>query len=516
MNFLVLAGMLWFAASWRRTLQDRTALALSLSALLPFSLVFGLFPPSWIVALPLLGKIEHLPTVFGAVLVILLPILAALGLRDCCAPASQGEWLRAWRRSLIFGALLLVLYLGFTQALPHHEAYFFHLTPLLHSRFFLSAAPALLVACGLFPLALRWLSSPGWALAGRALGDESVTKPVRFAGLALAAACLVVIHFRHGMYTSTKFDDYVMNPRHAADLEAQSPALDRVRRRLTEPARTYGLGYTLSPGYNALLGLEGLCGPDALMNREYREFCRAAQFPLDLDWRLRLDEPALPQEKPLLDLLNLRFYLREGGAAVPPGLAPVGRADLQIFESKEAWPRAFFTDQVSRYGNVQDFVKMAREGDGRPFAATQSGAPDSQVAAVSESKTGARQVVPAHAYQLTTNTTAFTVSAPSAGVVVLSENFEPGNFRVTVNGASVPYFRVNHMYKGVRLPGAGEYRIVFRYFPRLLPLSLWLSAIGALFAVLTPLVQKALLHRPRRLLNLQVKIPAGGLAVETA
>jgi hypothetical protein len=474
LNFLVFSGVLWAAAAWRRVFANKATLGLALGAVLPLALVFGIVPPGWITAIPLIGNLQHVYNVFGCVLVILFPLLAAAGLADCCAAYERADWLRTWRTALVIGGIIALGYIGFTQAIPQQEALAFKINAPLHSRFYLAYAPAILIALALFPWALRCLRTPG----------------ARAAGIGLAVVCAVVLHFRHGMYDATKFDDYVMNPKTGVDLVAQSPAVGRVKLRLKEPYRTYGVGYTLSPGYNALLGLEGICGPDALMNREYREFCHAAHLPLDLEWRLRIDEATLPQLQPIFDALNLRFYLRDGDRPPPSGFAHVGRADLAIFESKQAWPRAFFTNQTRSYRTAEDYVQMllAVTADRRPFAARQTETPG-------ELPTGERKVVAARDYVLTNNSTEFIIDAPSAGVAVLTENYEEGNFQLTVNGAPAPYFRVNHMHKGLSVPAAGTYRVKFTYLPRLFHLSLWLSAAGALLALLTP-VLAPLLARP--------------------
>ena len=89
-----------------------------------------------------------------------------------------------------------------------------------------------------------------------------------------------------------------------------------------------------------------------------------------------------------------------------------------------------------------------------------------------------RKIVPAGGYRLTGNTTTFTINAPARGLAVLTEAFEEGNFRVTVNGAPAPYFRVNHAFCGVPIPEAGHFIVRFEYWPRRLTLALWLSAAG--------------------------------------
>jgi hypothetical protein len=89
--------------------------------------------------------------------------------------------------------------------------------------------------------------------------------------------------------------------------------------------------------------------------------------------------------------------------------------------------------------------------------------------------------VPAREYTQTVNTSRFAVVAPRAGIAVLGETFLPGEFRATLNGAPVPYFRVNHAFKGVVIPSAGEWTVQFEYRP-----SRWhVSLIGAGLGVVT-------------------------------
>jgi uncharacterized membrane protein YfhO len=89
-------------------------------------------------------------------------------------------------------------------------------------------------------------------------------------------------------------------------------------------------------------------------------------------------------------------------------------------------------------------------------------------------------VVPAADYDLTSNTTSFTVNATGPGFIVLTEAYEPGNFQATVNGRRVPYLRINHAFKGVYVDGPGTYRVQFSYWPRGLTTALILagSALG--------------------------------------
>ena len=91
--------------------------------------------------------------------------------------------------------------------------------------------------------------------------------------------------------------------------------------------------------------------------------------------------------------------------------------------------------------------------------------------------------MPARDYRLTNNTTTFTVEAPSAGIAVLTEAYLAEDFIARINGVQTTYFRVNHAFRGVKIPAAGAYVISFSYWPRHFTASLWMAAAGALLLV---------------------------------
>ena len=87
-------------------------------------------------------------------------------------------------------------------------------------------------------------------------------------------------------------------------------------------------------------------------------------------------------------------------------------------------------------------------------------------------------MIAAQSYQLTVNTTSFVVRASAPGVAVISETYLADDFRATLNGRRVPYFRVNHAFKGVAIPSAGEWAVVFEYRPHHWDLSLAIAGVG--------------------------------------
>jgi len=191
----------------------------------------------------------------------------------------------------------------------------------------------------------------------------------------------------------------------------------------------------------------------------------------------------LQKDLPFFDLLNVRYFLGYAGSNTEgiPSLRKIAALDLDVYESSKVWPRAFFSSRVLPYPSEKDFVRLVRIGDGAPFAAIGQEDLDkhSELAALAISpSTAAPPIIPAIDYALTTNTTSFKVTAPAAGVMVLTEPYVEGDFQLRVNGKAADYFRVNSAFRGVFLPEAGVYTFSFSYWPRHLTISLWISAIG--------------------------------------
>lgn len=461
-NFFVLLGVLWALVQARALFRDPTFRALLLPAGATALLVFGVVPAAWLVRLPLVGNISHVDNTFSCVLIVLLFPLAGFGWRGCRARMADPGWRGDWVGTLLVLGVLTGAYLGYVQTATRSP---FALRPdgeaLSFSPFFLGYAAALLLAVAVLPLLVRrWLQLRAWTLS-HAL---------------LAALALFALHFRHGMHGPTKLDAYVMNPRDRVDLSAPSRMIEHVKTRLSEPARVAGFGEVLTPGFQDVVGLDGIGGPDALVSAYFREFVDAAKLPVIWDWRLAVGKDTTPLLRPFYDLLNLRYYLGmpQGGAAPVGGLQRLASADLDLYESPGVWPRAFFTDSLTSYRTPEDFARLVWESDRRPLAALQEGTawPGERPAVP------VRHSVPAHGYRLTSNTTSFTIDAPARGVAVLTETFEAENFRVTVNGTPSPYVRVNHAFCGVPIPQAGRFLVRFEYWPRRLTLALWLSAAG--------------------------------------
>jgi hypothetical protein len=281
-------------------------------------------------------------------------------------------------------------------------------------------------------------------------------------------------------------DRLLSQPRLRADLDATSPAVEAIHRAMNEPARTIGLDHVLRAGSQGLYGLEGLGGPDALMSTPYEQLVDAG--PLDRPdgplaaggWLTTVSATSFDRLAPFLDLLNVGFVLARP-ERVLPGLidVPMQGADrLKPHRRPTAWPRAFFVDGVTTYVEPEELVRQVA-ANGKPLAAVQS-IDHQAMEATQELRAPTGNSVPARGYELTANTTSFIVDAPGPGVAILTEAFFPGDFRAMLNGKRVPYFRVNHAFKAVTIPSAGNWAVHFEYRPRHWDLSLAASGVGLL------------------------------------
>ena len=469
LNFLALTGVLWALADARRVFADRTARAVALAALPALGMVFGVIPPAWIDQWPLFKNISHVDDTFICVLVVQFFVLAGFGLRSCAETfRAADDWRACWTTALLFLAAIAALYFGTVRATPRAEDFGLQFRrPTSFSTFFIGYAAALLAGAALLPWLARRFALGRGSPAANALG---------------IAVILAAIHFRHGMWLETKFDIYTMNPRQRVNLQAHSPAVDFVRARQNDPSRVMGFGQILRPGFNVVEHLETPTGADAVTVKALAEWYDAAGLQGMAMWWPTLAKSRLPETRAIYDAMNVRYYLGSTATAqeATPGLRKIASADLEVFESETAWPRAFFTDRVARYRDEKTLAGWVMGGDGRPFAAVLEN--EAQVPVLPPDQSS-RTIAAGRDYRLTSNTTSFTIEAPRAGLAVLTESFVPDNFRALVNGQPAPILRVNHIFKAVALPAAGTYRIEFAYWPRVLTPALGLALAGLLGAL---------------------------------
>jgi hypothetical protein len=472
-NFLVLLGSIFASIYLPRLIRNPVFIATGLVALASGALVFGVIPSAVIEKIPMINHIWHIDNTFSCVLLIELFVLAGFGVSAFLKRGMR----RRWKIDFIFFTLavlaLLGSYLGLTGALQRIPNTF---DPMGraggHNAFFYLYSFSLVAAL----LALPWLA--------RAIVRRS---PFAVLAVPFALICLFGLHSRHGFQLNTgitQLDDYVVNPAPRIDLSAPSSALSAIENE-RGVFRAAGFGSVLFPGYNGIPGVESIYGPDPLVSPYYHELLLAGGVKQEWSWRWIVERSSLKANLPLYNLLNVRYfldmpdYVRLTSASIDRP-----RWDLDISKNDSAWPRAFFTGKVRTYDRLEQFLEMLRQADAHPFAAVQSGdatgLPAEAIASGEGNDVNSVAVAPARDYHLTNNTTTFTIDAPAPGVAILTETYVAGDFRVWVNGAPASYFRVNHAFRGVILPAAGQYVISYSYWPKHFTASLLMAGVGAL------------------------------------
>lgn len=483
-NFFVLIGVAWALVRWRSLIANRAALGLFIASLPALALAFGVVPPAFIVRVPFLGNLLHVDNVFSCGLIVVYAVLAGFGWREAWERLGTHEGRREMWAVVVLMVVLFAAYIGTAQAVVRSAywdrtwGHFITLPPFIEGYgWSLIAASAVLLGC-LRAALVRGAPTPALAI--------------------LAVTAFGAFHWREGLRTGTGFADYVVAPTSRVDLKADSPTIDALRDARDTPFRVIGFHNDLLPGWSIVYDLEGISGPDALVNPYYREFMDAAGVPRVWDWRYIVEQTDLAALKPILDALNVRFYVAYHESADLTGkyLLRFYSGDMDAFESASVWPRAFFTDGAAVYANPAQLCSWIKAGDGRPFAAIQRDdwARLSPVPRVS-GDLRIRRIRAARDYRLTADTTSFTVSAPGPGFIVLSEAYEKDNFRATLNGVRVPYLRVNHAFKGIYVDAAGTYQVAFTYRPRGFAATLGLCGAG--LGILGLALGAALLSRGR-------------------
>jgi len=431
-----------------RLFGSRHVLACAVVAIVFLAVAFGVVPDRWLIRVPLVANIYHVHDVFVTAVMPMLLVLSAAG-ADALLTASRLRTFVVTVLTIVASWWLVVRVIDLSQ--PY--------------AFELWAALLVLALAVMLPGCLATIRGA----------------PARALPAAAAAAAIVILTLPgglHGVFGVPPLDALLVQPRLRVPLDANSPAVDSVHREEQEPGRALGVDWVLFSGSQAMYELEGLGGPDALQLANYEELFKTAGVWRGWGWVTRVPASDVARLAPLLDLLNTGFLLARPDE-IPPGFSEVrivGEDRLKVGRRTSAWPRAFFVDGVTTYADAADLLQ--RVGSfGKPFAAVQPSDRQAMDATSGLSKPSG-MVVPARRYRLTVNSTSFLVTAAGPGVAVLSESFLPEDFRATLNGRRVEYFRVNHAFKAVAIPSGGEWEVVFEYRPARWRFSLGLGGLG--------------------------------------
>jgi hypothetical protein len=180
----------------------------------------------------------------------------------------------------------------------------------------------------------------------------------------------------------------------------------------------------------------------------------------------------------LLDLAAVRYVITvpEGemeswGLDLPR--VPVSDTDLIVYRNDHALPRARFVPRIEVVADRSVLLNRLAYGsdDLAAVALVEDAMPSGFTGADGAAASGSARFVRDDAEHVVID-----VDAPARGFLVLADQYYPG-WRATVNGAAVPIYRANHMFRLVEVP-AGTSRVEFSYFPTSLVLGGAISALG--------------------------------------
>lgn len=448
-NLLIAACVLWAIAGAHRLLRETWFVAALAGGLFSAAMAFGLVSPALLAKIPIIRNVAHIGNTFSCLLLVQSIVVAGFGLREFFSRIREKNLAGDSIRCAVLGLALGWFYLTSMGSSIIWDTFglIFAVVPLI----------AIVIAALVTPSLFSKVVAP---------------RPVIFVLL-----CMVAVHARLGQHPALGTQDlnlYVANLQSRPDFLATSPVLQTLPNPMSSPYRVVGVDGVLFPGYQASIGVESIYGADALAPRYLRELIDAFKFTHMFEWATIVLQGDVPSVARALDAFNVRFLLYPPDAESIADGSVVARKDLVVVERQSAWPRAFFTDTLSKYSSPDELADQIRSAN-QPIAAVQSG----EEGAPQLSK-GAGIVVQATNYVMSPNGIRFTVDAPSSGVVVVGQAFLDRSFTARLNDEPSSVFRVNHAFVGVRVPAAGHYSIALVYRPPLLTVALFLSVFGVI------------------------------------
>jgi hypothetical protein len=253
-------------------------------------------------------------------------------------------------------------------------------------------------------------------------------------------------------------------------------------------------------------GVESTLSQGAIDPSDYLDLFRSSSRTLDPEtarrWKARPGQEVTAYPRAEFDLWNTRYFVitayPRSWLAENPGIAaylddtelvspPAGAwqrdwltgEDFQVLRNRKCFPRAWVVHQVELDGETAG--ANDRGGDPRHVARADAGTR----AALSPFRSGGVAGPSESATILRHGPQRVELEAvlDRPGLVILSDVDYPG-WRLTIDGAAAPIYRVNRLMRGAAVP-AGRHRLVYRYDPASFRLGSALTVTGlATLAVL--------------------------------
>lgn len=426
-------------------------------------IVYGLFPKSILISIPMVKNIQHVHNTFSVPMMVMVMLLSGYGISYYLESSGKQRKEVILMFTLIFTGLVITYFL---------VLFLFKMPVVYGGKLFWVILPFSIFILAVALILYRQEISGIW--------DNRT--------ILIFACFFLLVHGRHGMHLMTGYkpiDFVVMNPTERPDFSKKSDAIEFVKCKIKEkisPVRVIGERTVLYPNYNSMLGLEGIGSYESIRNVYFEKLLVALGYANQEDGLFHLvNSSKIASLSDSLDFLNIGYILATTGTQVPNGCKLVFSGDLDVWERETVWPRAYFVDRILEVQNLTDIAGALTSFPNKPFAAVESALIPQNMKKIDVDE--AAIVVPAKQYSLTNNSTRFSVNATGPGLIVLNEAYYPGDFLVEFNGVMVDYVRVNHAFKGVWVNESGNYDVCFTYRPQRLNQAIVISICGLFLLV---------------------------------
>ena len=413
-------------------------------AAVSFVLALGIYaiPHGWLTLLPGFGQLRA-PARLVLVTGFALAVLAAFGLEAILRPlesAASAAFERLWRGvgRAVAAVWAVAVPLGYLALLLTQDR-----EPAIISRVSITLI-ALLSFAGLLAASFLWLTARRGAWA----------QPLTLGWLAVGLI--------YGDLTSLAAHQDVGNQ--DPSLSYRQPAIAGFLAQQPGPFRIdtkTGIEQEWQPDTALLYGLEDVGG---------------VANPLLLADAGRYWDNLGSRSTPLYDLLNIRYVIARKDAPLDWSkfvLAFDGDAKLNVYENKNARPRAFLVPQTQPVTDHEAAWAAIHAAGFDPHGAA-------VVEGASNLSAGGQGQVAEIRHQANRLTMQVTADAPA--FVVISQMWYPG-WQAWVDGAPAgPVLRTNYTFQGISVP-AGAHRVELRFAPFLWRAGWGLAAVGLIFAV---------------------------------
>ncbi len=442
-------------------------------------LIFGLVPNFVINPLPFIGHIYHLANCLSLPFILILGLLAGLGVESILSlPRNKIQ------SPLIVSGIAtgILICLAFSETFTRTSLGAFT----SYAMDLKSVRPEYIIA-----------------LLGSILGISLVMvgilklkdRPQLLGGFIFMIGCLLLC-MRFMMYEGYPFGLYSFSPGDRCDLLVKSPVIEKIKQ--LDPdgtSRSIGVGYNLFPGWNSSVFLESIGGAQPFEPSKLRELMDKSGMHSEVQttgnegWHKHLMPNELDKYHRLMDFLSIRYYLANPGSLDPntKNVEKIGSYDLDLYSSSSTWPRAFYSSKVEACDSVDGLLSRINTCDTTPPFITVDSLEHGNLISQNAINT---LIVKATSVSNGVNNTIVKISTPGPGMVSLCETFWPNDMATTLNGTNVPTFRVNQVYRGVVVPGAGDYVIDFSYSPKNWTFMWIISLVGFLLFISTLILLK--------------------------